>query len=191
MARQRSSAGSRQKLLDYFAVNLGRVLNSDELRQASGNTSEWARRVRELRTEYGYQILTHNDRSDLKPGEYLLETLERIQAASRNISRETRAFVLERDGYTCQTCGSGAGDPDPYVPSRKIRLTLGHIVDKSRGGSDEPDNLRAICMNCNEGLQNTSPPRPDYIWLIAQLRRAPQDVQRAVYGWLKTKFLDP
>ena len=47
---------------------------SDELRKASGNISEWARRIRELRTEEGYQILTHNDRGDLTPGQYLLES---------------------------------------------------------------------------------------------------------------------
>ncbi|HLY31846.1 MAG TPA: HNH endonuclease, partial [Ktedonobacterales bacterium] len=63
-----------------------------------------------------------------------------------------RALVLERDGHTCQMCGLAAGDPDPFDPTRAVRLTLGHIVDKSKGGSDTPDNLRAICNNCNEGL---------------------------------------
>lgn len=49
-------------------------MESEELRVVANNQSEWARRVRELRTEEGYQILTHNDRSELKPGQYLLET---------------------------------------------------------------------------------------------------------------------
>ena len=34
--------------------------------------SEWARRVRELREKEGWPILTHNDSTDLKPGQYLL-----------------------------------------------------------------------------------------------------------------------
>lgn len=38
----------------------------DELRVVANNQSEWARRVRELRTEEGFLILTHNDRSELK-----------------------------------------------------------------------------------------------------------------------------
>jgi hypothetical protein len=64
------SIGAKTKLRDHFLSNIGRVMDSDELREASGNQSEWARRVRELRTEEGFQILTHNDRSDLKPGQY-------------------------------------------------------------------------------------------------------------------------
>mgnify|MGYP000930879233 CR=1 FL=1 len=58
--------GARGKLRAHFLANLGRVMDSDELRAVADNQSEWARRVRELRTEEGYQILTHNDRSALK-----------------------------------------------------------------------------------------------------------------------------
>lgn len=83
---------------NFFSPMLGRVIQGEELRQASGNVSEWARRVRELRDEEGYQILTHRDRANLKPGEYLLETVKRVPAFSRSISKETRAYVLERNG---------------------------------------------------------------------------------------------
>lgn len=60
--------GARAKLRAYILDNIGRVLDSEELRRASGDISEWARRVRELRDEEGFQTLTHNDRSELKPG---------------------------------------------------------------------------------------------------------------------------
>jgi HNH endonuclease len=178
----------RAGVLEYLLNNLGQVIEGEELREASGGQSEWARRVRELRTEYGYQILTHNDRADLKPGQYLLETDVRLPAFPRDISKETRAFVLERNGYTCQMCGMGAGDPDPFEPGRKVRLTMGHIIDKSKGGADEPGNLRAICANCNEGLQNTSPPKPDRLHLMAMVRRATVEDQLAVLQWLERKF---
>jgi 5-methylcytosine-specific restriction endonuclease McrA len=85
-------------------------------------------------------------------------------------------------------CGLAAGDPDPYDPTRKVRLTMGHIIDKSKGGADTPGNLRAICTNCNEGLQNIAPPKPDRIHLLAQVRRATVDDQLAVLDWLETKF---
>ncbi|MBU2844771.1 HNH endonuclease, partial [Acidithiobacillus ferriphilus] len=62
-------------------------MDSHELRDISGGISEWARRVRELRTEEGYLILTHNDRSDLKPGEYLLENPKPEPAFERAISK--------------------------------------------------------------------------------------------------------
>jgi hypothetical protein len=90
--------GSRQLILDFFLANVGRVIEGEELRLVSGNVSEWGRRVRELRDEEGYQILT--------------------PAFARSISKETRAYVLERNGYTCQMCGLAAGDSDPFDPNR-------------------------------------------------------------------------
>src|ERR1700680_300444 len=126
--------GSKAKVLDFLLENLGRTITSDEIRTAAGS-SEWARRLRELRNEEGWQILSHRDRADLKPGQYLLETTKRLPAFARNISKETRALVFERNGYTCQMCGVAAGDSDPYNPGRTIRLTIGHIKEKDKGGT--------------------------------------------------------
>lgn len=52
---------------------------------------------------------------------------------------------------------------------------MGHIIDKSLGGTDTPDNFRAVCMNCNEGLSNTSPPKPKRLNLCdsSAARRSP------------------
>ncbi len=180
--------GSKKRILDFLLTNIGRVIEGEEIREASGNVSEWARRVRELRDEEGYQILTHRDRRDLKPGQYLLETDKRLPTFARAISKETRAYVLERNGYTCQMCGLAAGDPDPFESTRTVRLTMGHIIDKSKGGSDTSNNLRAICTNCNEGLQNISPPKPDRLHLITQVRRATIDDQLYLLEWLERKF---
>jgi 5-methylcytosine-specific restriction endonuclease McrA len=183
-----TKSGSKQLILEYFLSNVGKVLESRDIQKASGGVVEWARRVRELRNEEGYQILSHKDRADLKPNQYLLETTKRKPGFARNISKETRAWVLERNGYTCQMCGMAAGDQDPFGSDRTIRLTMGHIVDKSKGGDDSPQNLRAICTNCNEGLQNTALPKPDQIHLLAQIRRATISDQKAVLEWLLQKF---
>ena len=180
--------GSKQLILDYFLMNLGKVLESRDIQAASGGAVEWARRVRELRNEEGYQILSYKDRADLKRNQYLLESTKRTPAFKRNISKETRAWVLERNGYTCQMCGVAAGDPDPFGSERTVRLTMGHIVDKSKGGDDSPQNLRAICTSCNEGLQNTSLPKPDQVHLLAQVRRATIDDQKVLLNWLLRKF---
>lgn len=181
-------SGSKQRILDFFLAHVGEVLESRQIQRASGGAVEWARRVRELRNEDGYQILSHKDRANLKPNQYLLESTKRAPAFARSISKETRAFVLERNGYTCQMCGAAAGDADPLGGTRSVRLTMGHILDKSKGGNDSPQNLRAVCTNCNEGLQNTAPPKPDRIHLLAQIRRATLSDQREVLGWLKKKF---
>lgn len=180
--------GSKKLILEFFLKNIGTVLESRDIQEASGGAVEWARRVRELRNEEGYQILSHKDRSNLKPNQYLLETDKRVPAFSRNISKETLAWVLERNGYTCQMCGVAAGDPDPFGGSRTVRLTMGHIVDKSKGGDDSVQNLRSVCSNCNEGLQNTALPKPDRIHLLSQIRKATISDQEAVLEWLLQKF---
>ena len=85
-------------------------------------------------------------------------------------------------------CGVAAGDSDPFGGSRSVRLTMGHILDKSKGGDDSPKNLRAVCSNCNEGLQNTALPKPDRIHLLGQIRKATISDQEAVLEWLLQKF---
>jgi hypothetical protein len=183
-----SKKSSKQRILEYFLSNIGKIVESRDIQAASGGAVEWARRVRELRNEEGYQILSHKDRADLKPYQYIMETTTRLPAFKRDVSKETRAYVLERNGYTCQMCGLAAGDPDPFNPQRTVRLTIGHIIDKTLNGPDSPQYLRAVCTNCNEGLQNSSPPKPERIWLLAQVRRATISDQEALLEWLLKKF---
>ena len=179
--------GSKAKLRAFFLDNIGRVLDSEVLSQVGGK-SEWARRVRELRGQEGYEILTHKDRSDLKPGQYLLVSAERRDNASeRSISKETRAYVIDRDGNTCQMCGVAAGEIHPF-DGRPTRMQLGHVIDKSKGGSDEADNLRLLCSVCNEGASNLTLVRPDALSLLIQTRRAPSKVQLEVMHWLLKKY---
>ena len=121
--------GARVKLREYFIENIGKILNSDELRKVAG-VSGWARRVRELRSEEGMNIQTHNDKSELKPGQYILVDLKPLPAFERNISKELRAYILDRNGFTCQMCGAVAGEAHPYDKGRKTRLHIGHIIDK-------------------------------------------------------------
>ncbi len=164
-------------------------MDSKELGEVAG-ISEWARRIRELRLQEGYQILTHNDLSSLKPGQYLLEDPTPQPAFERDISKETRALVLDRNGFTCQMCGAVAGEPHPYDTGRKTRLHIGHIIDKSHGGTDDASNLRAICSVCNEGASNLTLERPSALKLLAQIRRARGNDQLEVLKWLIRKYPD-
>lgn len=180
--------GARYLLREHFLANIGKVMDSDELREVAGGITEWARRVRELRSEEGYRILTNNDRGELSSGQYLLEDPIPQPAFARDISKETRAFVLDRNGFTCQQCGAVAGELHPYDPARKTRLHLGHIIDKSQGGTDEASNLRALCSVCNEGASNLTLDRPSAQKLLIQVRRARREDQLKVLEWLITKF---
>lgn len=48
-----------------------------------------------------------------------------------------RAAVLLRDSWTCQLC-------------KRVANQVDHIVNKARGGSDDPSNLQAICEICHK-----------------------------------------
>lgn len=111
-----------------------------------------------------------------------------MPAFERGISKETRAFVLDRNGFTCQMCGAVAGEAHPYDPSRKTRLHIGHIVDKSMGGGDDPSNLKALCSICNEGARNLTHDRPSHQKLLIQVRRATGAGQLEVLKWLLAKY---
>lgn len=184
------AASVKDRLRAFLIANVGRVVTSRELQEVASPASEWARRVRELRDEEGWPISTNNDDIHLKPGEYRLDRLPEATAPPqlrRGISQRLRAEVLDRDGYTCQMCGLGAGEIDPET-GRPVRLHLGHIVDKSRGGADEAMNLRTLCSTCNQGAKNLTLEKPSRIWLMQQVRRANIADQFAVYEWLGKRF---
>ncbi len=184
----RGGSSARDKLRAHFLANVGRVIDAYELREVAGGITEWARRVRELRQNEGWEIITDKDDSSLKPGQYLLRTDKPRPVISEGISKELRAFILDRNGFTCQMCGVGAGAPHPSNRDMKTRLHIGHITDLSHGGTNEPSNLRALCSVCNEGAQNATLPKPDTVWLISQVRRADGVSQRAVLDFLVRKF---
>jgi len=187
------SPPSKERIRQFFLANVGKVVTSIQIRDAIGSeVSEWARRVRELREDEHWPILTHNDRADLRPGQYLLREAPPAKPAikfSRGISAKLRAQVFDRNGFTCQSCGLCPGEIDPET-GRKVRLHLAHIKDKSLDGKDELSNLRALCSTCNQGAKNITTEKPTTIWLLSQIRRAAHDEQMAVYRWLRQKYGD-
>jgi len=179
--------GAKDRIRDYFMANVGQILTTKQIRKVAG-ISEYARRIRELRDEEGFQIRTHIDRADLKPGQYILEALEQKPVVSRTISPQLRNVILERNGFTCQLCGAGPGDTDPFNPNRKVRLHIDHIIPISQGGSNNEDNLRVLCSACNQGRANVQPPSETALNIIAKIRKLPKSQQKEIYDVLKRKF---
>lgn len=65
-------SGARDRILRYLQLRVGEVVEKEELDGVAG-IQEWARRVRELRVEYGWPISSDENRDDLRPGQYVLE----------------------------------------------------------------------------------------------------------------------
>lgn len=180
---------AKDRIRAFFEENVGKVVTTRQIQEVAG-ISEYARRIRELRDEEGMQIRSHVDRHDLKPGEYILINLERTPSLERAISPQLRNEILERNGFTCQQCGAGPGDPDPYNPARKVRLHIDHIIPISQGGANSRENLRTLCSACNQGRSNIRLASEDAKNLLARIRRSPRSVQREVYETLQRQFGD-
>ena len=55
----------------------------------------------------------------------------------------TREYVLYRDGHTCRVCGG---------KSKGKVLEVHHIIRRSDGGTDRPENLITLCSHCHDGV---------------------------------------
>ena len=77
----------------------------------------------------------------------------------------TRKNVMRRDRHRCQYCGS------------RDRLTIDHVMPRSRGGKDTWENLVAACVPCNNRKGSRTPEeahmplrkrpyRPSYVMYI-------------------------
>jgi len=161
---------AKERIRRFLLANIGHVITSIQVRDAAGvEVSEWARRVRELREDENWPILTHDDGIGLKPGQYLLRNAPSEKPAvkfSRSISAKLRAAVLDRNDFTCHMCGVASGEIE-LGTGRQASLRIGHIKDKSLGGKDELSNLRALCSTCNQGAKNITTEKPSVIWLLS------------------------
>lgn len=111
---------------------------------------------------------------------------------ARDISDKVRRQILERNGYTCQVCGAGAGEASGCAPTEKCRLQIDHVVPISQGGTDDEHNLRAVCVHYNKDKANLKQPTSrDAINVMALIRRQPRNVQQEVYDFLAKKFAKP
>lgn len=58
------------------------------------------------------------------------------------VSEKDRQAIFDRDGRKCVECGSTE------------KLSLDHIIPRSKGGTDQPTNLQTLCGSCNSSKNN-------------------------------------
>lgn len=145
---RRRELSVRDKILLFLRENVGQPVTGEELRYVANNRTEWARRTRELRTEYGWPLVTRNTgRPDLPVGVYLLEQDRQSPTHDRRIPDPIRTAVLRRDNYTCQDCGWNHA---MWNRSDPRHLELHHVEHHAKGGRNEEDNLRTLCTLCHD-----------------------------------------
>ena len=146
--KQRGSV--RDKILKFLRANVGRSVTGEELRYIAGDKTEWARRVRELRTEFGWPVATKSTgRPDLGIGVYVLQADRQSPEHDRHIPDDLRREVLRRDGYKCRECD---WSHDEWNPSDPRHLELHHIKHHVKGGENVKENLKTLCTVCHDRI---------------------------------------
>ncbi|MFO8089783.1 MAG: HNH endonuclease [Desulfatiglandaceae bacterium] len=138
----------RGKILKFLRANVGHGVTNEELRYVAGDKTEWARRVRELRTEHGWPIATKTTgRPDLGVGVYVLQADRQSPEHDRSIPDDVRREVLRRDGYKCRMCG---WSHEEWNPSDPRHLELHHMEHHAKGGANVEENLKTLCTVCHD-----------------------------------------
>ncbi|MFZ1731230.1 MAG: HNH endonuclease signature motif containing protein [Bacteroidota bacterium] len=144
--KQRGSV--RDKILAFLRANVGRGVTNEELRYVAGNKTEWARRVRELRTEFGWPIATKTTGlPNLDVGMYVLQADRQSPEHDRTIKDDVRREVLRRDAYTCKEC---QWSHEEWNPSDPRHLEIHHVVPHAEGGENTEENLMTLCTVCHD-----------------------------------------
>ena len=147
---RRENIGVRDKILRYLRQNVGQKVTGEELKYLAKERSEWARRVRELRTEYGWPVVTQNTgRPDLEVGVYLLEADRQSPEHDRHIPDPVKRKVLRRDEYKCTICN---WSHEEWNRSDPRHLELHHKQAHAKGGENTESNLVTVCTVCHDEI---------------------------------------
>lgn len=110
------------------------------LKVPTGKQEHLNRRMRELYREFDI----YRARKGTNTTYELKGRLSESKATGR-INKTTRAYVLRNQ--RCEQCGRTPRD-------HGVVLHVDHKVPKAWGGTDDPDNLQALCAECNEGKKS-------------------------------------
>ena len=69
----------------------------------------------------------------------VIRLLEYVKIPLKKIMEQkpSRSLIYKRDNHTCQYCGSTK------------KLTIDHVIPRSRGGKDTWENMVIACSSCN------------------------------------------
>lgn len=92
--------------------------------------------------------------------------------ARKAIGKRLRFSIFERDLFTCQYCGK--------TPP-KVVLHIDHIIPVVAGGTNDPENLRTSCSDCNlgKGKRKLKSKALNPIDAMRRMQEAAEDVETA------------
>jgi 5-methylcytosine-specific restriction endonuclease McrA len=75
----------------------------------------------------------------------IIRLLKYIKFRRKRDIKISRARIYQRDKYVCVYCGGNK------------KLTIDHVIPKSRGGENSWENMVTCCFDCNSRKGNKTP----------------------------------
>lgn len=91
----------------------------------------------------------------------------------------TSRVLFARDGFTCQYCGKHAIE----LKGKGNRLTIDHILPKSKGGPHHWENVVTACYHCNLRKRDRTPMEANMKFIDLYKDRAPKKPSSLLYTW--------
>lgn len=139
------ATGIYKKMADVLKAN-PQGLTAGEWREKLGlkadEQSQLDRRKRELKRWY----VIHKENAGNQT-RYFFKSERETPLPGREINQRDRAEILRRAHGRCGMCGK-------TIERHGIALVVDHKIPKDWGGLDKPENLWAICEECNGGKKN-------------------------------------
>ena len=194
----------RARIEAFFLENVGRVATREQIIEAAtdpktGRQPEnWHQRLSELRTDYGYTILSWRNRGDLQVSEYVMPHAERRDTTGRRVRPTAGAWreTLESAEFKCaweedgQPCGLRQGDIDP-VGGGTVRLTPDHRQPHSLNPNADPGDSskwQPLCGRHQVMKKNYWDDDTGWLNVIAIAQSAAESEKRRLYEFLKSYF---
>ena len=194
----------RARIEAFFLDNLGKVATREQLIEVAtdpvtGRQPEnWHQRLSELRTDYGYTILSWRNRGDLRRSEYMMPNAERRGTASRRTrpTAATWSVVLDQHNHRCAwneggiSCGLRNGDIDP-VGGATVKLTPDHRMPHAihaEADPTDPARWQPLCGRHQIMKKNYWDDETGWLNVIGIVQSASQQQKREVYDFLKRYF---
>jgi len=194
----------RARIEALFLDNIGKVITREQIIEVSIDPrtkrvpENWHQRLSELRTDYGYTILSWRNRGDLRVSEYLMPTTERRLTAGKRVrpSPKTWRLVLEAANYRCawseghKVCGLRDGDIDP-VGGGTVRLSPDHKQPHSLNPDtdpDDPDKWQPLCARHQIIKKNYWDHETGWLNVYGIVQAASEKEKRKIYEFLRDYF---
>lgn len=194
----------RARIEAFFLDNIGKIATREQIMQVAtdpktGRSPEnWHQRLSELRTDYGYTILTWRNRGDLKVSEYLMPTTEKRKNASKRVRPSAKVWqkVLEISNYRCawdeggDRCNLRDGEIDP-VGGGTVRLSPDHREPHSVNALTDPNDYtkwRPLCGRHQVMKKNYWDDSTGWLNVYAIVQASSETEKRAIFEFLKAYF---